>query len=121
MLIIGLVYLIIKTTIHYLQQNAYKKQALKTIKNITSTSPEPYLTVLKNTAIQAYGREQVAGLYGKTWIDFLDRSINGKQSIASIEHFFGNELYTETATVKNTEELKNYVIFWIKHHAARLA
>ncbi|MEM8769776.1 MAG: DUF4381 domain-containing protein [Pseudomonadota bacterium] len=56
------------------QQNRYRRVALARVEEILAESAQPaaeLVTLLKRTALAAYPRGQVAGLYGAAWRDFL--------------------------------------------------
>lgn len=57
------------------KQNAYRRLALQAINNIKLESNQTLNTlkiVLKQVAITKYGRDEVAALYGKNWLTFLE-------------------------------------------------
>jgi len=54
-------------------QNRYRREALRQLAILSESQQLAALPhFLKVTALQAYSREQVAGLSGQEWLDFLD-------------------------------------------------
>lgn len=111
-------------------QNYKKKQYLrdaiaeiKTLKQQTDLSPveliNSILFVLKDTAMQSFGRKEVAGLYGSDWIHFLDSKVTTSQFKADesviLDAVYKHELQ-QTSTF-NKDQFTNKSIHWIQHHA----
>lgn len=75
------------------RKNAYRRDALKKIEileleNIAEDKKVLGLqVVLKQVAIIAYGREQVAALYGQNWLSFLDSKISENGFVDNSELF----------------------------------
>lgn len=122
LLAIVLVYFLIKLATSYYRKTAYKREALAAAKALNENTPdEQFLAVLRNTAIQAYGRENVAAVHGKEWAGLLEKAIDHKRSVKEFEQLFNNDLYKNTALQVDKAELKDFIIYWINHHATRLA
>jgi hypothetical protein len=73
---IGLILIIAITgTWRFVQQrrrNRYRREALAELHRLRTTNDIGAIPVLlKATAMQAYGRETVASLYGNEWLEFL--------------------------------------------------
>lgn len=71
------------------------------------TTERDVSVVLKRVALAAYPREQVASLYGREWLDFLNRTCPGTHFE---ETFLNNP--NGPAVLKSLETAKS----WIKHH-----
>ena len=111
-------------------KNYKKKQYLRDavaeiqkLKQQTELSPvaliNSVLFVLKDTAMQSFSRQEVAGLYGSEWISFLD-------SKDPTTHFKTDESLILDAVYKhklnnrasfNKDQFTNKSIHWIQHHA----
>ncbi|WP_066220878.1 DUF4381 domain-containing protein [Formosa haliotis] len=74
---------------------------------------------LKQTALQTFGRQQVAGLHGADWLQFLDDKVQGS-------NYKGDEALILAAVYKhevsdsasfNRELFSNKSINWIRKHA----
>ncbi|UCS92069.1 DUF4381 domain-containing protein [Echinicola marina] len=103
-------------------KNKYRREALDRIKRVAE---EEQLTtevfvVLKNTAIKAFGRRRVGGLYDHDWLAFLEKT--GKQV-----NFLDREEELLTALYRNvllSNEGKRKLMVnaekWVKTHARQL-
>lgn len=58
------------------RSNAYRREALREIAS-AKNDPARIAEILRRTALMAYPRGQVAGLYGEEWISFLNRTGTG--------------------------------------------
>jgi len=60
------------------RENAYRRAALRALRTIELREDDETATelalLLRRTALAAYPRRQVAGLYGREWLAFLDRT-----------------------------------------------
>ena len=107
-------YFLVKWIRSYLK-NAYRREALKNLSTISSLSDT--LVLLKIVAIQTFGRESVAPLYGDEWLDFLEekgketpfRLYSSSISVALYEHGKMEE--------KQLEKIIGLSKTWIKTHA----
>jgi hypothetical protein len=56
--------------------NRYRRQALASLRALSAAGAEParVAELVKRTALSAYPRVEVAGLYGNAWADFLIRT-----------------------------------------------
>lgn len=55
------------------RSNAYRREALREIASAKG-DPVKIAEILRRTALMAYPRSQVAGLYGEDWLAFLNRT-----------------------------------------------
>ena len=73
-------------------------------------------------AIQLFGREKVASLYGTEWFEFLITTITNSQSDSS-ENFsdFSKALYSSDYQLSEKElnEFVEFAILWIKKHRVK--
>lgn len=100
-------------------KNRYRREALQELKyleNATGVFPQLFV-VLKRTAIHAFGREQVAYLYGKEWLSFLEKTgkdvrMTDYHPLISRAIYAGIELEQETQRAILLSAKK-----WIRTHA----
>ena len=105
------------------RKNEYRREAIKKLQiieaeNISSQRKINHLNItLKQVAIIAFGREQVAALYGDDWFSFLD-SKHKNTDFATYANSFKNALYSDEEVDKNTLDLISGITKkWIKQHA----
>ncbi|GAA6158066.1 DUF4381 domain-containing protein [Ruegeria sp. HU-ET01832] len=91
--------------------NAYRRLALANIDDAQGDVAQ-IADVLRRTALAVYPRSLVAGLYGREWIDFLNRS-----SAAVFPDALGHVL-TEAPykATRNDPEVAEIAKKWIKTH-----
>ncbi|MBK1877309.1 DUF4381 domain-containing protein [Pelagicoccus mobilis] len=99
------------------KRNKYRRDALKELENIKGSKTLDQLpSLLKRTAICAYGRESVASLSGTSWIDFLNRT----HSRQPFDTHSGEELlalaYSPSPSIAGSSDLTEKVEIWIRHH-----
>jgi hypothetical protein len=58
--------------------NAYRRAALREIA-AAGNDPAVLAEILRRTALSAFPRAEVAGLYGNAWLGFLDRAYGGTE------------------------------------------
>jgi len=78
-ILLGLLVLGIKKWIAYRKKNEYRNWALQELQKIEAKEAENSQIVLLNkllkaTALQAYPRTEVAGLFGAKWLQFLQET-----------------------------------------------
>ncbi len=103
------------------KKNRYRRNAIKEIENLeTGNSFIPGIfAILKKTAIHAFGREKTGNLYGKEWIELLERS--GKNiNLSAYSEEISDILY-KGKTVNSETELKILLNAkkWVKTHACK--
>ena len=62
--------------IRHHRANAYRRAALREI-TAAGQDPAALAEILRRTALSAFPRAEVAGLYGDAWLGFLDRAYGG--------------------------------------------
>jgi hypothetical protein len=107
------------------RENAYRREALKNLAIIEDKFSgqqdvlclNDVLILLKRVAIQAFGRQQVAQLYGYDWLVFLESK--GKNTpFTQYKHNIINTLYdTVPVKVNEIEDMMELSKRWIKTHA----
>lgn len=95
-------------------RNKYRREALR---ELATTSPEHFSTLLKRTAIVAWPRERVASLSGEKWIGFLAQS----SSINTFEESPGNRieqvaLSAAALSTEDRDKLRDLAAQWIRRH-----
>lgn len=91
---------------------SYRKIALSELQK-TSDDPAKIAAVLRRTALAAYPRSQVAGLYGDAWLLFLDSSFPGSGFASGPGQILTSAAYQNTAP---SPDLTQLVHNWIKTH-----
>ncbi|MEM9912940.1 MAG: DUF4381 domain-containing protein [Pseudomonadota bacterium] len=66
----GVVVIVIRHVLKVRHAEAYRHAALAAL-DMAGTAPAEVALVLRQTALAAYPRADVAGLYGQDWLDFL--------------------------------------------------
>lgn len=106
-------------------KNAYRREALKNLLVIEAglgqkeneTSLRSTLVLLKNVAMQTFGREYVAALYGKDWLIFLEE----KGSDTPFQKYASSisaALYrSEKPKAEQVKEIIALSKRWIRNHA----
>ncbi|WP_200976601.1 DUF4381 domain-containing protein [Echinicola sp. 20G] len=103
-------------------RNKYRREALENIRMLSGEEQRlmEVFVVLKNTAMKAFGRNKVGGLYGHDWLAFLEKT--GKQV-----NFLDREEEFMAALYKNdrlSNEGKNKLLVnaekWVRTHAREL-
>lgn len=92
------------------RSNAYRREALKEIAS-AKNDPARIAEILRRTALKAYPRGQVAGLYGEEWLAFLNRTGTGFGEAA------GQVLVaTPYKPAAESVDLEPAAIRWIRTH-----
>lgn len=95
---------------------AYRRAALKELGSISGPGQLPAL--LKRTALAAWPRDEVAGLSGRAWLDFLDRSASMKEFTDGAGRILPDIAYgnTDTLTEEDLSALTRLAERWIREH-----
>lgn len=105
------------------QKNRYRRQAIAKIQKITAEKSQSgqkirhFNIVLKQVAIEAFGRVPVAELYGNEWLMFLDSKVRNS-SFTDFGNSFTDAMYSD----KEIEEKQLNAIYkltktWIHEHS----
>ena len=109
---------------HY-QKNGYRREALKTLSEIEQNSQNQdeanqlndILVLLKLVAMEAFGRHQVAQLYGNDWLEFLESKGRNTPFTSYKQHIINNLYDTTAVDMKETKALIELSKQWIRTHA----
>lgn len=113
-----LVFIVLKLR-QYLK-NKYRREAIQQIENTKSISLNEVLRILKITAIQAYGRQSIAVLYGSEWLKFLEKTGKDIQML-KFEPSISKSIYQDEPPTDDTiQEIIHNSKKWIKTHAGKL-
>ncbi|MDX2431314.1 MAG: DUF4381 domain-containing protein [Bacteroides sp.] len=106
-------------------KNAYRREALKSLLSIEAglgqeeetTSLRSTLVLLKNVAINTFGRENVAALYGRDWLIFLEEK-GSETPFQEYSPSISAALYrSEKPETEQVREIISLSKRWIKTHA----
>ncbi|WP_194766286.1 DUF4381 domain-containing protein [Tamlana sp. I1] len=105
---------------HYLRKAVAEIHALKNQNDLDVVAfVNAVMFQIKQTALQTFGRQEVAGLYGEDWLRFLDEKVKGSNFKADesliLAAVYKHEML-ESATF-NKEQFSNKSINWIRKHA----
>jgi hypothetical protein len=109
--------LIIWAAIHFLRQwlrNRYRRAALR---ELATTSPTEFSTLLKRVALAAWPRTKVASLSGEAWLNFLsDASKDAAFQSAPGNRIEEIALRTTTLSTEEAQTLRQITANWIRRH-----
>ncbi|MFV0377737.1 MAG: DUF4381 domain-containing protein [Mangrovibacterium sp.] len=114
LLLLGLLLVVFFAIRRYIR-NANRRRALAQLKQ--TASPLSVFVILKQLAMQTYGREKTATLYGNEWLAFLDRT--GKDvHFLELENEVGKLAYKNEEISNDTElKIRQNAIKWINTYA----
>lgn len=124
-LLVSVLYIIYKFYLRY-KSNQYRREAVVKIMEISKLldieSPSLITQIMfqiKQTALQTFGRKQVASLEGNQWLQFLEKTAKGV-SFKKYQESISNAIYKEEIDKKidfNKEDFVKTSVQWIKKHA----
>jgi hypothetical protein len=97
------------------RRNTYRRAALTELQRVAAeTEPLPLISgLLKRTALATYPREDVAGLTGEAWVEWLAET--GKMTLpAPVVTALGQNLYDGGKT--DSKALIDFTTRWIQRH-----
>jgi hypothetical protein len=117
--------LVIFWQIHQYRRNAYRREALEKINAITHNLHQrpghPYINdimvVLRWAALKAFGRNQVAPLFGEQWLRFLDSKVKNSTFITHRDLILNAIYKNEAGDAKHSQVVIELAKRWIKSHA----
>lgn len=105
------------------KKNTYRREAIKRLKLLKNQEGQNHFQInqlnilLKQVAINTFGREKVATLYGKEWFEFLE-STSKNTKFTSYLAVFSNAIYeSKDANEKDFNTIIQLTKTWIKTHA----
>jgi hypothetical protein len=93
--------------------NAYRRAALREIA-AARENPAVLAEILRRTALAAFPRAEVAGLYGEEWLAFLDRTADGTGFREGPGRAFAHAAYREQTL--ETARLATFATRWVRRH-----
>ncbi|WP_417444416.1 DUF4381 domain-containing protein [Joostella sp.] len=97
------------------RRNAYRREALNKLKVVNSIGET--LAILKIVAIRTFGRDEVGSLYGKSWLEFLDRTGKGVAFLSLEKDIEATVYKSDMASDKQKAAILLNSKKWIKTHA----
>ncbi|MCA0893990.1 DUF4381 domain-containing protein [Microbulbifer agarilyticus] len=92
--------------------NAYRRAALRALDTVEG-DPAQIAELLRRTALVAYPRDQVAGLTGSVWLDFLNQHYPGNVFTGAVGETLLQGAYR---TCPPLPALTSAARDWIRHH-----
>lgn len=111
LILAGALYVVYRLRARY-RAEAYRQAALAELDR-AATEPAHIAAVLRRTALAAFPRDQVAGLYGDDWLRFLDQSFPGSGFVDGPGRDLTQAAYRDTPT---SEPLGALARDWIRRH-----
>ncbi|WP_051686988.1 DUF4381 domain-containing protein [Microbulbifer sp. HZ11] len=100
---------------HY-RRNAYRRAALSALEN-AANDPGVIASILRRTALAVYPREQVAGLTGNHWLEFLNRQYSGTEFNGDLGEALLRGAYRSCPrNPRLTQAAKN----WVRRHRSQI-
>lgn len=102
------------------RRNRYRKLALRRLSEIAERRTYEELPVLvKQTALCAYARDEVASLSGEAWLRFLDESYGGREFSKGAGRILPTLAYGQSADVR-ADDIVALIRNWIRNHHVRV-
>ncbi|GAA6192607.1 MULTISPECIES: DUF4381 domain-containing protein [Roseobacteraceae] len=96
--------------------NAYRKIALQNLEHLQD-DPAQIAVLLRRTALAAYPRSRVAGLYGNEWLTFLDRTSGNCGFLSETGQ---NLISAPYRAPKPNKDVTKLARFWINKHQSEV-
>jgi hypothetical protein len=111
---------LIRRVLRHRHANAYRRVALREIA-AGGTSLTTIAEIMRRTALAAFPRSEVAGLYGEEWLAFLDRTGRGTDFREGVGRAFVRVPYAELdeASVE-AKQLTGLAVRWVRQHRREL-
>ncbi|WP_417444472.1 DUF4381 domain-containing protein [Joostella sp.] len=95
-------------------RNSYRRDAIQKLSEATSASE--VLIILKMVALQSFGREEVGSLYGKPWLEFLEKTGKGVVFISFESEIQNSVQRNEKLDAHVRQQILMNSKKWIKTH-----
>ena len=98
------------------RSNAYRREALRAIR-AAANAPDEIAVVVRRTALAAFPRARVAGLYGDAWLAFLDETL-AKPDSKAFREGAGRALASAPYTARPEPDpaLAELAARWVRDH-----
>jgi Ca-activated chloride channel family protein len=96
--------------------NAYRRVALRKLA-VAGSDPAAIAQILRRAALSVYPRNEVASLYGREWLAFLDSTYEGGGFRSGPGQALATAPYTKASHADGLSEL---AATWIRRHRADL-
>lgn len=117
----GLALLVVRKWVIHRQANRYRQEALANLQALSRSAAQNdsqaaarVAELVKRTALSAYPRSEVAGLYGQAWAEFLIRTGRSDPVIAASAPKLASAAYASDVTL---DEVLPCAERWIRRHA----
>ena len=114
--------IIVRATIERRRRNRYRREAMARLDQVEATAADnpsaaaaQIAVILKQAALAAYPRADVAALYGKDWANFLKESASNDEVVEEASMRLATAAYHPDA---NGRELVSPARRWIRIHRA---
>jgi len=114
-----------KYYLHY-KKNKYRREAIQSISEIefnkeysVSSLIVEIMFLIKQTALQTYGRNKVASLEGEKWLEFLDKKVKGV-NFKQYQKVINDAVYLDKYDQTNSFSKGDFIRIskkWINEHA----
>lgn len=109
---LAIVVWLVRRLVRHRRANAYRRAALREIA-AAGEAPVALAEILRRTALAAFPRAQVAGLYGDDWLAFLDRTYGGTAFQDGAGRAFAMAPY---ASADAGDGLEPLAAEWVRRH-----
>ena len=117
----GLALLAVRKWVIHRQANRYRREALANLQALSRSAAQDdsqaavrVAELVKRTALSAYPRSEVAGLYGQAWAEFLIRTTRNDPVIAATAPKLASAAYAGDVGL---DEVLPCAERWIRRHA----
>ena len=114
-----------KYYLHY-KKNKYRREAIQSISEIEANKENSVsslivqiMFLIKQTALQTYGRNEVASLEGENWLEFLDKKVKGV-NFKQYQKVINDAVYLDKYDQTNSFSKDDFIRMskkWINEHA----
>ncbi|MFC7338790.1 DUF4381 domain-containing protein [Haloferula chungangensis] len=95
------------------RENAYRREAIRQL--ATADSSVQVAEILRRTALAVAPREEIAGLQGDAWTQWLSERSNLEPSDV-VREALGRTIYHPSPSDSDLPALKDFAHTWISHH-----
>ncbi|RJE72809.1 DUF4381 domain-containing protein [Reichenbachiella sp. MSK19-1] len=116
-LIVMMLLILIFFQIRKYVRNRYRREAIKEMEALQEAPLLSSFLIIKRVAIQVFGREEVATLHGREWLEFLEKSAKGVELLRYEEGIYDVLYADQSMTDATQQDIMSNVKKWIRTHA----